>query len=61
MVLTPSTAISFSFCRICQTRRPLRRIFSSSAAVFRTIIVFYSLANPSKTVSGEPEAASNGQ
>src|ERR1039458_1368217 len=37
MVLIPSTAISFSFCSTCHTRSPLRRIFSSSAAVLRTI------------------------
>ena len=36
--MTPSTAISFSFSSICQTSRPARRIFSSSAAVLRTII-----------------------
>src|ERR1019366_7518380 len=45
MVVAPSTAISFSFCKICQTSRPLRRIFSNSAAVLRTIIGFYRLAN----------------
>src|SRR6185312_2980184 len=38
MVLAPSTAISFNFCRRFQTRSPLRRIFSSSVAVLRTII-----------------------
>ena len=43
--MAPSTAISFSFCRICQTSRPLRRIFSSSAAVFRTIICLHRPAN----------------
>src|ERR1039458_8901086 len=45
MVVAPSTAISFSFCKIRQTSRPLRRIFSNSAAVLRTIIGFYRLAN----------------
>src|ERR1039458_3014958 len=45
MVVAPSTAISFSLCKIRQTSRPLRRIFSNSAAVLRTIIGFYRLAN----------------
>src|ERR1039458_9276231 len=45
MVVAPSTAISFNFCKIRQTSRPLRRIFSNSAAVLRTIISVYRLAN----------------
>src|SRR6202022_1673584 len=45
MVLDPSTAISFNFCRICQTSNPLRRIFSNSAAVLRTIMRLHRLAN----------------
>src|ERR1039458_6707296 len=49
MVVAPSTAISLSFCKICQTSRPLRRIFSNSAAVLRTIIGFLSPGQSSGT------------
>src|ERR1017187_4480772 len=45
MGVATSTAISLSFCKIRQTSRPLRRIFSNSAAGFGTIIVFYRLTN----------------
>ena len=39
----------FISCRICQTSNPVRRIFSSSAAVFRTIIRLHRPANLSRT------------
>jgi hypothetical protein len=43
-VLAPYTATYRNFCNTCHTSSPLRRIFSSSAAVFRTIIRLHRIA-----------------